>query len=89
MGLYISLSGIATFKKSQDLQAVVKKLPLDRILIETDSPYLAPVPKRGKENSPVYVPYVAEFLGKIFGKTGEEIGQITSKNFTNLLNQYL
>ena len=89
LGLYISLSGIATFKKSQDLQAVVKKLPLDRILIETDSPYLAPVPKRGKENSPVYVPYVAEFLGKIFGKTGEEIGQITSKNFTNLLNQYL
>lgn len=89
LGLYISLSGIVTFKKSQDLQAVVKKLPLDRILIETDSPYLAPVPKRGKENSPAYVPYVAEFLGKIFGKTGEEIGQITSKNFTNLLNQYL
>lgn len=87
MGLYISFSGIISFKKSVQLQEVAKKLPLDRILIETDSPYLAPVPKRGKENEPSFVPYVAAALADIFGKTAEEIGQITSQNFDDLLNQ--
>lgn len=88
MGLYISLSGIVSFKKSVDLQEVAKKLPLDRILIETDSPYLAPVPKRGKQNEPTFVPYVAKALGDIFGKSAEEIGRITQHNFEQLLNQY-
>lgn len=88
MGLYISFSGIVSFKKSLDLQEVAKKLPLDRILIETDSPYLAPVPKRGKENEPSFVPYVATALAGLFGKTAEQIGQITSQNFDNLLSQY-
>lgn len=88
MGLYISFSGIVSFKKSQDLRDVAKKLPLDRVLIETDSPYLAPVPKRGKDNEPTYVPYVAEALSHIFHKTAEEVGHITSQNFVNLVNQY-
>ncbi|OOS06324.1 TatD DNase family protein [Moraxella cuniculi DSM 21768] len=87
-GLYISLSGIISFNKSQDLREVVAKLPLDRLLIETDSPYLAPVPKRGKQNEPTFVPYVAQVLAKIFDKTPEEIGQITSDNFIRLVNQY-
>ncbi|WP_066805694.1 TatD family hydrolase [Moraxella oblonga] len=88
MGLYISFSGIVSFKKSVELQEVAKKLPLDRILIETDSPYLAPVPKRGKVNEPSYVPYVAKALADIFGKSAQEIGQITSTNFDTLLGQY-
>lgn len=87
MGLYISLSGIVSFNKSQDLRDVVAKLPLDRLLIETDSPYLAPVPKRGRDNEPSYVPYVAAALSQVFDKSAEEIGQITSQNFINLLNQ--
>lgn len=87
-GLYISFSGIISFNKSSKLREVAKKLPLDRILIETDSPYLAPVPKRGRENEPTFVPFVAKALGQIFDKSAEEIGQITSQNFDNLLNQY-
>ena len=87
-GLYISFSGIISFNKSQDLRNVAKKLPLDRILIETDSPYLAPVPKRGRDNEPTFVPYVAKALADIFNKTAEEMGEITSANFDNLLNQY-
>lgn len=88
MGLYISFSGIVSFKKSTELQEVAKKLPLDRILIETDSPYLAPIPKRGKDNEPSYVPYVAKALGDIFGKSADEIGMITTANFETLLTQY-
>ncbi|MDO5650517.1 MAG: TatD family hydrolase [Moraxella sp.] len=88
MGLYISFSGIVSFNKSQELRDVAKKLPLDRILIETDSPYLAPVPKRGRDNEPTFVPYVAEALGKVFDKSATEIGLISSRNFDELLNQY-
>lgn len=88
MGLYISFSGIISFNKSVALQEVAKKLPLDRILIETDSPYLAPVPKRGRDNLPAYVPYVAEALAKLYNKTKEDIGIITSRNFDKLLGQY-
>lgn len=88
MGLYISFSGIVSFKKSVELQETAKKLPLDRILIETDSPYLAPVPKRGKSNEPAFVPYVAQALSFLFDKPMEEIGQITNDNFDKLLHQY-
>lgn len=88
LGMYISFSGIVSFNKSAELREVAAKLPLDRILIETDSPYLAPVPKRGRDNEPTYVPYVAEALAKVYDKSCEEIGQITSQNFDNLLNQY-
>ncbi|NIT12968.1 MAG: hypothetical protein GTN99_01590, partial [Candidatus Dadabacteria bacterium] len=69
LGFYVSFSGILTFKRSEDLREVAKKLPLDRILIETDSPYLAPVPYRGKKNEPAYVKYVAETLAEVREKS--------------------
>ncbi|MEB5476206.1 TatD family hydrolase [Acinetobacter pollinis] len=84
-GYYVSFSGIVSFKNAQDLRDVAKHIPLDRLLIETDSPYLAPVPYRGKSNEPKYVPYVAKALAEVYGCTREEIGEITSRNFENLL----
>ncbi len=85
-GYYISFSGIVSFKNAQDLRDVAKQVPLDRILIETDSPYLAPVPYRGKSNEPKYVPYVAKALSDVYDKPLEEIAFITTQNFENLLN---
>jgi TatD DNase family protein len=84
LGFYISLSGIVTFKSAKELQEVAKQLPLDRILIETDAPYLAPVPHRGKTNKPVYVKHVAEFLAELKGVSVEQIAQQTSDNFYQL-----
>ena len=81
IGFYISLSGIVTFKNARELQEVAKKLPLDRILIETDSPYLAPVPHRGKTNQPAFVKHVAEFLAELRGDTVENIAKATTDNF--------
>ncbi len=83
-GYYISFSGIISFKNAQALRDVAKQVPLDRLLIETDSPYLAPVPYRGKSNQPKYVPYVAQVLADVHGKTLEEMGQITTENFHRL-----
>mgnify|MGYP000751151005 CR=1 FL=1 len=84
IGFYISLSGIVTFKNATELQEVAKKLPLDRILIETDAPYLAPVPHRGKTNKPAFVKHVAEFLAELRGDTVENIAQVSSDNFHRL-----
>jgi TatD DNase family protein len=84
MGFYISFSGIVTFKSAKDLQAVARALPLDRILIETDSPYLAPVPYRGKMNEPGYVPHVAEFLANLKDVPLREVAERTTENFFNL-----
>ena len=84
-GYYISFSGIVSFKNAQDLRDVAKQVPLDRVLIETDSPYLAPVPYRGKTNEPKYVPYVAKALADVYDKSLEEIALITTQNFENLL----
>lgn len=84
LDFYISLSGIVTFKNALELQEVAKKLPLDRILIETDSPYLAPMPHRGKTNKPAYVKHVAEFVAQLRGDTVENIAQQTSANFHRL-----
>ncbi|MGL5290618.1 MAG: TatD family hydrolase [Vibrionaceae bacterium] len=84
LGFYISISGIVTFNKAAELKEVVKALPLDRLLIETDSPYLAPVPFRGKENQPAYVKEVADYIGVLKGMSGEQIGQITTDNFFRL-----
>lgn len=84
IGFYISLSGIVTFKSAKDLQEVAKKLPLDRILIETDSPYLAPVPHRGKTNKPVFVKHVAAFLAELRGDSEENIASTTTANFRRL-----
>lgn len=87
LGFYISLSGIVTFKNAKDLQEVAKKLPLDRILVETDSPYLAPVPFRGKSNEPAYVLHVAEFLAELRGEDYEQIANQTTQNFFDLFKQ--
>ncbi len=84
IGFYISLSGIVTFKNATQLQDVARKLPLDRILIETDAPYLAPVPKRGKTNKPAYVKHVAEFIAQLRGESVETIASVTSDNFHRL-----
>ena len=84
-GYYISFSGIVSFKNAQDLRDVAKQVPLDRLLIETDSPYLAPMPYRGKSNEPKYVPYVAKALSDVYHKSLEEIAMITTQNFENLL----
>lgn len=86
-GYYISFSGIISFKNAHALRDVAKQVPLDRLLIETDSPYLAPVPYRGKNNEPKYVPYVAQALADVYGKTLEEMGEITTNNFYRLLAQ--
>jgi len=84
MGFYISFSGIVTFKNAAELREVARKVPLDRVLIETDSPYLAPVPYRGKPNEPKYVWKVAETMASIRGLDLDEICEITSNNFFRL-----
>ena len=84
LGFYISFSGIVTFKNARDLQAVARAIPLERMLIETDSPYLAPVPFRGRTNEPSYVRHVAEYIATLRGEPLERIAQQTSDNFFNL-----
>lgn len=83
-GFYVSFSGILTFKTAQDLREVATWVPADRLLIETDSPYLAPTPHRGKVNNPSYVPLVAQQLAALRACSAEEIGELTSRNFTRL-----
>jgi TatD DNase family protein len=84
MGFYISFSGILTFKNAADLKKVAQKIPLSRILVETDAPYLAPVPFRGKINQPAYVRYVAEAIAELRGITFEEVMCATTENFFRL-----
>jgi TatD DNase family protein len=86
LGFYISFSGILTFKNAQDLRDVAAFVPMERILIETDSPYLAPVPHRGKTNNPSYVPFVAQQIAQIRGLAVEEVARITSENFDRLFS---
>jgi TatD DNase family protein len=83
-GFYISFTGILTFKTAQDLREVAAWVPMDRMLIETDSPYLAPMPHRGKTNNPSYVPLVAQQIAALRGCSAEEVGAVTSANFTRL-----
>jgi len=84
MGFYISFSGIVTFKSAKDLQHVAKKIPEERLLVETDSPYLAPVPYRGKPNQPAYVRKVAEFVAHLREQPYEDVATKTSENFFRL-----
>ena len=84
LGFYISFSGILTFKTAQALRDVASFVPLERCLIETDSPYLAPVPYRGKTNSPAYVPYVAQQIATLKGVSVEAVAQATTANFERL-----
>ena len=87
LGLSISISGIVTFKNAKDLQAVAKTIPRDRLLIETDSPFLAPVPKRGKTCEPAYVAHTAAFLAALRGDTVEELTDYTTRNFFSLFSK--
>jgi TatD DNase family protein len=89
LGFYISFSGILTFKNAQDLRDVAKFVPMDRILIETDSPYLAPAPHRGKTNNPSYVPFVAKQIAEIKGVSVEAVAEATSRNFDQLFSGVL
>lgn len=87
LGFYISFSGIVTFKNAQEIKGVAKKVPTDRFLIETDSPYLAPVPFRGKPNYPLYVPYVAKQIAELRETSVEEIARLSTENFNSLFNR--
>ena len=84
LGFYISFSGILTFKNAQDLRDIAAWLPLERMLIETDSPYLAPAPHRGKTNNPSYVPWVAKQIATLRGISPEDVARHTSANFDRL-----
>jgi TatD DNase family protein len=87
LGFHVSFSGIVTFKNAVDLKNVAKLVPLDRLLVETDSPYLAPVPYRGKTNQPAYVIHVAEEIAKLRDLSLDEVVQVTTDNFFRLFKQ--
>jgi len=84
LGFYISFSGIITFRNADSLREVARRVPLDRLLVETDCPYLAPVPFRGKTNEPAYVRYVAEKIAQVRGTTLDDISEATTNNFFRL-----
>ncbi len=86
LGFYISFSGIVTFANAKTIQHVARHMPLERMLIETDSPWLAPIPHRGKPNHPGFVRHVAEFIAQLRGITLEEVAQHTTRNFCELFN---
>jgi TatD DNase family protein len=86
LGFHISFSGIVTFKNALELKEVARRVPLDRMLIETDSPYLAPVPYRGKRNQPAWVRFVGEEVARLRGVTADTIARATSSNFFRLFN---
>ena len=87
LGLYISFSGIVTFKNAPQIQEAAQYVPADRMLVETDAPFLAPVPKRGKPNEPSYVRYTAKFVAKLRGESVETLAAYTSDNFYRLFNK--
>ena len=86
LGFYVSFSGIVTFKNALEIKEAARGIPLDKLLIETDCPFLTPVPHRGKRNEPSYVKYVAEEIAKIRGISIEEVGEVTSENTKRLFN---
>ncbi|MCB1884548.1 MAG: TatD family hydrolase [Geminicoccaceae bacterium] len=88
-GFHLGIGGVLTFKRSDELRATVAGVPRERILLETDSPYLAPVPKRGKTNEPAYVAYVAGVLAEVWGVDVEEVGRVTTGNFFGLFRKAL
>jgi TatD DNase family protein len=87
LGFYISISGIVTFKNAEELRAIVRDLPLDRLLVETDSPYLAPVPYRGKRNEPAFVAATAAAVAALKGVTSEALAAATTENFFRLFQK--
>ena len=88
LGFYISLSGIVTFKNAEALREVARQVPADRLLVETDSPYLAPVPKRGRSNQPAYVRYVAEYLAELRGESFADLAHTTTENYFRLFDRH-
>lgn len=89
LGLYVSISGIVTFKNARDLQETAARLPLDRLLIETDAPFLAPVPHRGKTGEPAFVADTCKFLAQLRGEDPEELAEATRRNFHKLFAKTL
>ncbi len=87
MGFYVSFSGIITFKKADELRNTAKIVPLDKVLVETDAPFLAPAPYRGKINEPAYVAKTGEFLAELYGLSAEEFAKITTENFFRLFKK--
>ncbi|NVJ91039.1 MAG: TatD family hydrolase [Methylocystaceae bacterium] len=87
LGLYISISGIVTFKKADDLREAIKDVPLDRLLVETDAPYLAPIPKRGKRNEPAYTAFTAAKVAEVKGVDVETLAKATTDNFFTLFSK--
>ncbi len=87
MGGYISFSGIITFKNADDVRAVAVRMPHDRIIVETDCPYLAPIPHRGKRCEPAYVTHVADRLAELLGLTREKVDRLTTENFFRLFSR--
>lgn len=87
LGFYISFSGIVTFKKADDLRAIVRTVPLDRILVETDSPYLAPIPHRGKTNEPSYVVHTARAVAELKEISPQKLAEVTTDNFFRLFER--
>ncbi|MEM5517600.1 TatD family hydrolase [Henriciella sp. AS95] len=87
LGAYVSVSGILSFKSAKDVRAVISTVPLDKIILETDCPYLAPVPYRGRRNEPSYLPHVADALSELKGHTREEIASICQNNALNLFKK--
>ena len=87
LGFYVSFSGIITFKNAADLREVVKKIPAERLLIETDAPYLAPVPHRGKPNLPCYVTHVADCVAELRGMSPEAVAELTTENYFRLFQE--
>ena len=87
LGLYVSFSGILTFKNSQDIRDIARDMPRDRVLVETDAPYLAPVPNRGKTNEPSFVAHTADVLADVWGVSGDEVRTITGDNFFRLFSK--
>lgn len=87
LGFYISFSGIITFRKADSLREIAKNIPLEKILIETDAPFLAPVPMRGKSNEPKYLPYIAEFMANLLGVSYESFATLTTENFLRLFRK--
>jgi TatD DNase family protein len=87
LGYYISISGIVTFKNAETIRDVARRVPSDRLLVETDSPWLAPVPKRGKPNEPAFVAHTAKFVAALRGVTDDEIAATTTANFFRLFSR--
>jgi TatD DNase family protein len=87
LGLYVSFSGILTFRNSEEIRRIAAAVPRDRLLVETDAPYLAPVPYRGKTNEPAYVAHTASVLARVIGVTDQEIAELTTANFYRLFSK--